>query len=136
MLKIFQALKNIITSTKEISTTLLLNMWCVGYEGGDDAAQVSIVKDVSLLSARNRSRPRSTINLHRWRRKGISRDGRSTAAMRTRSCEGTARSCEPAAMVHPSEQKNNPFEEKSYIKFILVHRQIYAYNLKSSTIKG
>ena len=51
MLKIFQALKNIITSTKEISTTLLLNMWCVGYEGGDDAAQVSIVKDVSLLSA-------------------------------------------------------------------------------------
>ena len=31
-------------------------------------------------------------------------DGRSTAAMRTRSCEGTSRSCKPAAMVPPSKQ--------------------------------
>ena len=33
------------------------------YEGGDDAAQVSIVEDVPLLPTCNRSRPRnSTIN--------------------------------------------------------------------------
>ena len=91
-------MKNIITSTKEISTTLLLNMWCVGYEGGDDAAQVSIVKDVSLLSARNRSRPRSTINLHRWRRKGISHRVRVTDAPLLR--------CEPAHVKELHEVAN------------------------------
>ena len=106
MPKIFQALKstriNIITSTEEISTnvTLLLNMWCVGYEGGDDAAQVSIVKDVSLLSARNRSHPRSTINLHRWRRKGISHRVRVTDAPLLR--------CEPAHVKELHDVANPP----------------------------
>ena len=53
-------------------------------------------------------------------------DRRSTAATRSRSCGGTARSCQPDAILPPSEQIN-PFKVNGNIKFNKVDEQIYTY---------
>ena len=90
-----------INSIEVVSATLLPTMRWVGYIGGDDAAQVSIVKDVSPLSARNRSRLRSTIILYRWRRRGIS-------SHRVRVTDAPLLRCEPAHVKELHEAANPP----------------------------
>ena len=75
---------------------------CIGYEGGDDAAQVSIVKDIPLRSARNRSRPRSTINLQRWKKR------RWGSSHRVRVTDAPLLRCEPAHVQELHEAANPP----------------------------
>jgi len=58
-------------------------------------------------------------------------DGRSTVAMRTRSCEGTARSCQPAAMLPPTKKIKKNKEESNKKRSTLTNICIHNFEVVS-----
>ena len=94
------------SSILPVPLSSLCILYGIGYKTRYDAAQVSIVEDVPLLPTRNRSRPRSSTILHRWRR----RRRRSSHQHHhwVRMTDAPLLRCEPANMKELYEVANAP----------------------------